>query len=173
MGLHAYTSILGMELVMAVNDVVTRAQNCERGFGPQTSGTRRNRDTEDQPPPKRPRAPGNIRRRRRVVRRRRSVVGSPPLGTPRWGAMAAGLMTMIGAILLDLRVLLETYLVEQQLFDHAVGEYAHCCRRTSIAFPAWTPCRRDRMMLEMMSLKEVHLPQRKVNMEKMIGTPAV
>ena len=35
--------------------------------------------------------------------------------------MAAGLMTMIGAILLDLGVLLETYLVEQQLFDRAVG----------------------------------------------------
>ena len=38
MGLHAYMSILGMELVMAVNDVVQRAQNGERGFGPQTSG---------------------------------------------------------------------------------------------------------------------------------------
>ena len=182
-GLHAFLSILQMELVVAVNDVVQRAQNGERGFGPddatvlmQTGRGKRNRSGKDgeSPPPTRPKLAKGNGRRRRMMRRRRSAVAyyyevascsATTRGAPRWGqtmaascqrafmgelpeeghvgipralrehlqqclfargpmsavAMLAGLLRMVGALLMDLGVIVETYLVEQQLFDEAVG----------------------------------------------------
>ena len=79
-GLQAYLSLLGMELVIAVNDIVQRAPNEERVFGPddttvltQTGRPREPGGEDDKPPSKRPRGPKGSSRRRRVVRRRRSI----------------------------------------------------------------------------------------------------
>ena len=92
-GLHAFLSILQMELVVAVNDVVQRAQNGERGFGPdnatvlmQTGRGKRNRSGRDGC-------------RRRMMRRRRSAVAyyyevascsTTTRDAPRWGQTVAG-----------------------------------------------------------------------------------
>ena len=180
-GLQAYLSVLGMELVIAVNAVVQRAQNGERGFAPEDAMVlmQRNRPNgqrrdQDSPERKRPRTAKEIRRRRRLARRRRSAVAYfyevaqssvTTRGAPRWGqqvaascqrlflgetpdeghvgmprrlrehlqqqffargpmgtvAMVSGILRMLGAIMMDIGVQLETYLVQQQLFDEAVG----------------------------------------------------
>ena len=76
-GLQAYLSVLGMELVIAVNDVVQRAQNGERGFAPGDTVVlmprgRPGGHEEDPPEKKRPRSTKGLSRRRRMMRRRRS-----------------------------------------------------------------------------------------------------
>ena len=60
-----------------------------------------------------------------------------PMGTV---AMVAGLMRLFGAILMDIGVLIETYLVEQQLFDEAVGMPVQADARKTPALPTHGSC---------------------------------